>query len=482
MSLTIVLICVIGYFLSLLAIGWWTSRNAGASAYYLGNKASPWYIVAFGFISDSLSGVTFISVPGTVGAEGFAYMQVVFGYLIGYAVIALVLLPLYYRLNLTSIYTFLGMRFGPATQRTGASFFLASRLIGAAARLYLAVNVFQVFVLDRLGVPFAASIAVVIGMMLLYTYKGGIRTLVWTDAFQTFFLLSAVLGCAAILLAQLGDSTGEALRGVGEKVRATLVVSDWQSPRFFWKQFIGGIFLAIVMTGLDQNMMQKNLSCRTLRDAQKNILSYSVASLLVNFAFLALGALLFVYAQAQQLTLPARTDELFPTLALQHFGTLGAVLFTLGLTAATFSSADSVLTTLTTSFRLDVLRQSEEGGVSRHRVHVGFAVALFATILVFKALNSGAVVNTVLKIAGYTYGPILGLFAFGMFRKATVRDPLVPLVCLATPLICLAVEQNAARWLGGYKIGFEILVLNGLLTFAGLSLLVRRAAPQSSTP
>lgn len=487
MSSAIVLLCVLGYFAVLLSIGWWTSRRATSSAYFLGNKASPWYVVAFGLISDSLSGVTFISVPGTVAANGFTYMQVVFGYVIGYAVIAFVLLPLYYRLNLTSIYTFLGMRFGPASQGTGASFFLLSRTLGAAARLFLAVNVFQVFVLDAWGVPFWVTVAIVIGMMLLYTYKGGIRTLVWTDAFQSFFLLFGVIASAVIILAHIGPAMGETLSRVVQNPRMNIFSWDWQSPRYFWKQFISGAFLAIVMTGLDQNMMQKNLSCRTLRDAQKNILSFSVAVVFVNFIFLILGALLYEYAAAKELQLPGRTDELFPMLALRHLGTLAAVVFTFGLTAATFSSADSVLTTLTTSFCIDVAKQGTDGKtngwITRQRAHVGFAVLLFFVILVFRALNSGAVIDAVLKVAGYTYGPILGLFAFALLTKRRVNDPLVPVICLVAPLLCFVVEKYSRAWFGGYQVGFEVLVLNGLLTALGLAMISRRAQmPRDQSP
>ena len=481
MSPAFILAFVGVYFSCLLLISWITSRRAGSEAYFLANRNSPWWLIAFGLIGDSLSGVTFISVPGEVGARGFAYFQVVLGYVLGYLVIARVLLPLYYRLNLTSIYTYLGQRFGRAAERTGAFFFVLSRTLGAAARLYLAVSVFQRFVFDRFGVPFWLTTGCVIALMCIYTYRGGIKTLVWTDLFQSSFLLLGVALSIFSLARGLGlDFTG-VIQTVADSPTSQTFFWDWRAPNFFWKQFLSGAFIAIVMTGLDQNMMQKNLSCRSLAEAQKNIYAFIPVLVLVNLLFLSLGSLLFEYADANGVSLPAKSDFLFPSLALEHLGGLAAMVFILGLTAATFNSADSVLTTLTTSFCIDFLRidarpelDERQRTIIRHRGHLMFAAMLLAVILIFHATNKDAVIRVVLKIAGYTYGPLLGLFAAGMFTRVRPRDRLVPWVCAISPVLCYLIDQKSHAWLGGYQFGFELLILNGGLTAAGLWL-VRRS-------
>lgn len=485
MSPALILACVGGYFAFLLLIAWYTSRNAGNSAYFLGNKASPWYAVAFGLIGDSLSGVTFISVPGKVAADKFSYLQIVFGYVVGYVVIAEILLPLYYKLNLTSIYGYLRQRFGPNSQKIGAVFFLLSRLLGAAARLYLAANVFQVFVFGQWGVPFGVTVSVIIALILLYTYRGGIKTLVWTDTFQSTFLLLGVVLSIAAIASQLDLGLGELIATVKNSEMSQVFFWDWRGTNYFWKQFCAGAFIAIAMTGLDQNMMQKNLSCRSLGAAKKNIYAFTGVVVLVNLLFVSLGVLLFQYAHARGVEIPAGTDHLFPTLALHQLGAFAAVVFVVGLTAATFSSADSVLTTLTTSFCMDLLNIEERKAMSdaqrtalRHKVHVGFAVALWLVILGFQVLNSKAIIDAIFTLASYTYGPLLGLFAFGLFAKATTNDRLVPFVCCVSPLLCFVLQQNSAAWFGGYKMGFELLILNGLLTFVGLWLI--RAKPEAS--
>ena len=478
MSPVLILAGVGVYFALLLVIAWRTSRNAGERAYFVGNKASPWYAVAFGLIGDSLSGVTFISVPGKVATDHFAYLQMVFGFALGYVVIAQVLLPLYYRLNLISIYGYLRERFGPRAQQTGALFFLLSRLLGAAARLYLAANVFQVFVFDAWRVPFSVTVSVIIAAMLAYTYRGGIKTLVWTDTFQSALLLLGV-GLSIVAIArELGLGAGDLFANVRDSELSRIFVWDWRAPNYFWKQFLSGIFIAIAMNGLDQNMMQKNLSCRSLREAQRNLFAFGGVMVLVNVLFLSLGVLLFQYAKAKGIALPASTDHLFPTLALNHLGVFAAVVFVIGLTAATFSSADSVLTTLTTSFCLDLLGTERRTDLTetqrtalRHKVHIGFAVLLWLAILGFQALNSKAIIDAIFTLATYTYGPLLGLFAFGLFARSALRDQLVPIVCVAAPLICLVLQRNSAEWFGGYRIGFELLMLNGLLTFLGLWLI-----------
>jgi Na+/proline symporter len=490
MSPLLILGCIGAYFAMLLVIAWVTGRNAGTAGYYLGNKASPWYVVAFGLIGDSLSGVTFISVPGAVGQTQFSYLQVVLGYMVGYAVIGAVLLPLYYRMELTSIYGYLRERFGPTSQKTGALFFLLSRLLGAAARLYLAAGVVQTFVFDAWGIPFWLSVAGIIALILLYTYRGGIKTLVWTDTFQSTFLLLGVLLSIAVMMHQLHLGPGDLI----ETLRAsphtrTFFLSDWHSPDYFWKQFLSGVFIAVVMTGLDQNSMQKNLSCPNLRDAQKNLYWFGVVVVIVNAFFLCLGALLYAYAAARGIAIPKQTDQLFPLLALKHLGGFAAVVFIIGLTAATFSSADSVLTTLTTSFCIDVLNlpttvglDSVRGTRWRHAVHIGFAVLLLGVIVAFRVFNQPAVIVLVLKLATYTYGPLLGLFALGLLTKRRPLDRAVPLAAIASPIACCILERHSESWFHGYQFGFELLMLNGALTALFLLPFTRVPAPRLTSP
>lgn len=465
-----------------MVIAWYTSRNANNAAYFLGNKASPWYAVAFGMIGDSLSGVTFISLPGTVGTSQFSYLQLVLGYLLGYYIIAKVLLPVYYRLNLTSIYSYLHGRFGSWSQKSGSFFFLISRVIGAALRLYLAAGVIQLFVSDAWGIPFYVTVAIIIVLMLVYTYKGGIKTLVWTDTFQSLLLLLGVVLSIVAIMGKLEWSIGETVSNIANSKYSQTFFWDWRPRNFFIKQFLSGAFIAVVMTGLDQNMMQKNLSCPSLKDAQKNIYSFSLVLVLVNVFFVSLGALLYLYVEKMGIEMPVNevtgkiaTDKLFPMLALGHLGSFAAIVFILGLTAATFSSADSVLTTLTTSFSIDFLRLDDSSRYSerqqtniRHWVHVGFAVVLFITILVCSAINQTSVLDAIFTVAAYTYGPLLGLFAFGLFTKRSVLDKWVPFICISSPLICYMLRENSVEWFNGYTFGYELLLINGLLTFVGL--------------
>ena len=486
MSPALILGCVGGYFAFLLLIAWYTSRGANDNAYFLGNKTSPWYAVAFGLIGDSLSGVTFISVPGKVAADKFSYMQIVFGYVIGYVVIAEILLPLYYKLNLTSIYGYLRQRFGPNSQKIGAVFFLLSRLLGAAARLFLAASVFQLFVFDQWKIPFWLTVSVTIALILLYTYRGGIKTLVWTDTFQSTFLLLGVVLSIVAIARQLDLNLSGLIALVKNSEMSQTFFWDWRGTNCFWKQFCAGAFIAIAMTGLDQNMMQKNLSCRSLGAAKKNIYAFTSVMVLVNLLFVSLGVLLFQYAAAKGIAIPDSTDKLFPMLALNYLGTFAAIVFVIGLTAATFSSADSVLTTLTTSFCLDLLGMEERKELTdaqrttmRHKVHIGFAVLLWLVILGFQAINSKAIIDAIFTLASYTYGPLLGLFAFGLFAKTKANDRLVPVVCCVSPLICFVLQQNSAAWFHGYKIGFELLILNGLLTYIGLWLVRKHGAVKS---
>jgi Na+/proline symporter len=459
----------------LIVISYFTSKNATNDDFFTANRLSPWYLVAFGMIGASLSGVTFISVPGEVGASAFSYFQVVLGYLVGYAVIAKVLLPLYYRLNLISIYTFLEQRFGFWSYKTGAFFFLLSRIIGSAFRLFLVAGVLQLAVFDAFGVPFWVSVMVTLLLIWLYTFRGGIKTIVWTDTLQTLFMLLAVI----ISIYYIGDALELSTAGLIETVRnsgySDIFVWDWQSGKNFFKQFFAGAFISIVMTGLDQDMMQKNLTCRSLEDAQKNMFWFSIVLVFVNLLFLSLGALLFVYAQKMGIAIPEKTDDLFPMLALQHFSIFGGVLFLLGIIAAAYSSADSALTAMTTSFCVDFLGYKKKNDSTfkrtRKMVHIGFSVLLFFVILIFRAINDQSVINSVFTAAGYTYGPLLGLFAFGMFTKKAVKDKFVPIVCLASPILSYIISSNSEALLWGYKFGFEILILNGLITFLGLFLI-----------
>jgi Na+/proline symporter len=472
-----------GYFSLLLVVAFITSRRANNDSYFLGNKVSPWMAVAFGMLSDSLSGVTFISVPGAVGTTHFSYLQVVLGYFVGYFVITELLLPLYYKRNLTSIYSYLGQRIGNYSQMTGSFFFLVSRLLGAAARLYLTASIIQVFVFNELGVPFWVTVTVVIALILVYTYRGGIKTLVWTDALQSGFLLAGVILSIVAISRQLGFGLEDLVTTVSRSDLSTTFFWDVNERSFFPKQFIGGLFIAIAMTGLDQNMMQKNLSMRTLGDAQKNLRSFSFVMLVVTVCFLCLGVLLYTFLEAQGLSLPLGatgkpdTDALFPMLALDHLGNFAGIVFVLGLTAATFSSADSVLTTLTTSFMIDFIGVGRWGEArtrrTRHVVHVIFAIALLLVILGFREWNNQALITTVLDLANFTYGPLLGLFAFGMFTRLRPNDNLVPMICIVAPLICLLVRRYSGEWLGDYQIGQELIVINALLTFMGLAIISR---------
>ncbi len=468
------------YFGVLLIIAWVTGRKASADGYFLGNKTSPWFIVALGMIGDSLSGITFISVPGSVGANNFSYLQVVIGYFLGYFIIAYVLLPIYYRMNLTSIYTYLEDRLGRYSQKTGALFFMVSRLLGAAARLYLAANVIQYFVFDPMGVPFGVTVAGIIILILIYTYKGGIQTLVWTDTLQSILLLGAVVFTIFSITDSLGWTFGEMVNQVYNSDYANMLQLDWAGKHFIAKDLVGGMFISIAMTGLDQNMMQKNLSCPNLKDGQKNVISFSFVMVLVNVFFLSLGALLFMYAAQTGFQIPAKTDDLFPQLALTQLGTFTGIAFIVGLTASTFSSADSVLTTLTTSFYIDFL-ELDKGKLStkqktnkRHIIHIVFAVLLLVVILLFKVFNQQSIITTVLVLATYTYGPLLGLFGFGIFSKKKINDGYVPLICIVAPLFTFFIYKVAPYWLGGYNFGYELLLLNGIFTYIGLQLIAKK--------
>ena len=476
------------YFLLLLLIGWVTSRKSSENSYFIGNKQSAWYLVAFGMIGDSLSGVTYISVPGTVGTNHFSYLQLVLGYFVGYFIISHVLLPIYYKLNLISVYEYLEKRFGKITQKTGSVFFIISRLLGAAGRLYLAASVIQYFVFDQfttIKIPFALSVSIILALMLLYTYRGGIKTLVYTDSIQSLFLVLGVVLSIAAIISKMDIGFGKAISTIYNSNYSETFFWDFKKSNFFFKEFIGGIFIATAMTGLDQNMMQKNLSCKSLKDAQKNIFWFSITMVIVNVFFLSLGVLLFEYYNFAHLSLPVDaltgktlTDKVFPNLALNNLGAYAGLVFIIGLTAATFSSADSVLTTLTTSTYIDILEFDKNKKLSEEKkkkyrtfIHIGFAVILWFIILVFNWLNKTAIVNTILMLAGYTYGPLLALFAAGLFTQLNFKDKLVPIACVVGPLICYFVKTINLNYPQGYQIGNELIVVNALITFCVLLLI-----------
>lgn len=477
MSASLFLWIIAGYFSLLMLISYFTSRKADNNAFFIGSKQSPWYLVAFGMIGASLSGVTFISIPGWVGSSQFAYMQTVLGYLVGYFVIATVLMPMYYKLNLTSIYSYLEQRFGFWSYKTGAFYFLVSRTIGASFRMFLVASVMQFTIFDQMGLPFWFTVIAAIILIWLYTFKGGIKTIVWTDTMQTLFMLVSVMLTIFIIGKQLNLNIGGVISLVKESAYSKIFFfTEWQSPNFFWKHFLGGTFIAIAMTGLDQDMMQKNLSCKNIDDAQKNMFWFSIVLVFVNLIFLCLGALLYLYCEANQISLPEKSDQLFPMLAMQgYLGVIVAVLFVLGLIAAAYSSADSALTALTTSFCIDIIDikkySSEKQNMLRKVVHIGMSVVMFLCILLFRAINNDSVIKELFTIAGYTYGPLLGLYTFGLFTKLNLKDPLVPAVCITAPLVCYLLNNNSEYLFNGYKFGFELLLLNGVLTFVGLLLI-----------
>ena len=476
MNTNIILLIFIIYFLVLLFISRLTTKKSSFNDFFNANRSSPWYLVAFGMIGTSLSGVTFISVPGEVGNSNFSYFQVVLGYLLGYYVIAKVLLPLYYKLNLVSIYTYLDQRFGYYSYKSGAFFFLLSRTIGASFRLFLVAGVLQIAVFNQLGMPFYFSVFITILLIWVYTFKGGIKTIVWTDALQTFFMLSAVIITIFIILEEMNLSLFESIELVKNSQYSNIFYFDWKSSNDFFKQFFSGAFIAIVMTGLDQDMMQKNLTCKNLEDAQKNIFWFCVILVIANLLFLSLGALLYIYSESLNIPIPQRTDDLYPLLALNNLGEITSVIFLLGIIAAAYSSADSALTSLTTSFCIDFLNIDNSSNKKRIRffVHIGFSIILFIVILIFKEINDESVINSIFKAAGYTYGPLLGLFSFGIFTKYNVRDRYVLPICMLSPALSYLVNIYSEQLLFGYKFGFEILLLNGLITFLGLFLIRKK--------
>ena len=475
MELTI-LLCFAVYTLLLFGVMWLTGRRGakGNEAFFRAGRRSPWYVVAYGMIGASLSGVTFMSVPGGVYSGAWTYMPLVFGYVLGYAVIALLLLPLYYRLNLTSIYTYLEQRFGVRSEKTGALFFILSRLLGSALRMYLVVFVLYEFVFRAWGIPFWVPAVVFIAIILLYTFRGGIKTVVWTDTLQTTFLLAAAVATVVAILNNLDMSFGELMRVSSEKGYTRMFDTDPTAPKFWAKQVLAGMFITITMTGLDQDMMQKNLTCKSLRDAQKNVITSSLLFIVVNILFLSLGAALLAYSAETGFALPVNEagavvpDKIFPSVAFSFSG-FTAVVFVLGMVAAGYSSADGTLTALTTTFCYDFLgfgKNDAKGSDVKVRrwVHVAFALLYLLVIVAFRPFHRQSLIDTVFDVAGFTYGPLLGLYAFGLFTKRQARDRWVPVIAVLSPVVCYVLKLYAPVWLG-YRFGFEILLVNGLITF-----------------
>ena len=466
----VIIVTILAYFCILLVFSRFTSRRATNSTFYRADRRSPWYMVAFGMIGASISGITFVSVPGMAVKTDMTYLQMCFGFIFGYLIVAFVLLPVYYRLNLTTIYTYLQTRLGRRAYKTGSSFFLLSKLIGAAVRFYVVCIILQRFVLDQLGIPFLVTVVFMVGLIWLYTRKGGIKTLVWTDSFQTLCMFLALILIIFHVMTALHLNLNQAVTAIANDSHSRVFIwQDWTSKQNFWKMFLSGIFIVIVMTGLDQDMMQKNLTCKSLCEAQKDMCSYGLAFVPANLLFLSLGILLMMLSHREGIAIPCATDDLLPMFAATGcLGSLVIVLFTIGIVAASFSSADSAMTALTTTWCVDIMEKKDDERL-RKRTHLGFALLFVVFILAFKALNSTSVIDAIYIICSYTYGPLLGLFAFGLFTRWQVKDRYVPYIAIISPVICFAIE-TITRQTTGYEFGYELLMVNGLLTFVGLYL------------
>jgi Na+/proline symporter len=491
----LVLIVLLLYFAMLLGVAWFTGRNVGNEGFFLANRKVPWWVVAYAMIGTSISGVTFISVPGKVGGTGlnmaFSYMQMVLGYLVGYVFIATVLMPMYYRLNLTSIYGYLEQRFGHWSYKTGAAFFLLSRTLGSAARMFLAASVLQMFVFGPLNVPFPVTVILMLALIYAYTFKGGLKTIIWTDTIMTTFFLAALVFTVVTIGNALNMGLGDIIPTITDGRYGQIFFFDnfLGNPNHFVKQFVGGALVAITMTGLDQDLMQKNLACKDIRAAQKNMAVFCVYLVVINFLFLVLGALLYLYAGSIGIEVPGRTDLLYPQIAFNHLDTAAGIFFILGLIASTYASSDSALTALTTSFCVDFLNFEKDRSTENHHfayeadreahlaaidvvqrkkrtlVHLGFSLAFVVIILILNVVSNDAVINLIFKIAGYTYGPLLGLFTFGLFTTLKLRDRWVPAVCIAAPFVTFLIETTCKQWL---DVGFLTILINGMLTAFGL--------------
>lgn len=479
MTSAAVIATVLGYIAVLFAVAWVSGRRADNAGFFSGNRRTPWYMAAFAMIGAAMSGVTFISVPGSVAVDGFSYMQMVAGFTVGQLIVAFVLIPTFYRLKVVSLYEYLDDRFGVRSHRTGAWFFFVSKMLGAALRIYVVCAVMQLLVFSHYGLPFWLNAAVTMLFVWLYTQQGGVKSLIWTDSLKTFCLVASVGLCIYFIASDLHLDFGDAVGAVARHDYSRIFFfDDLNDRRYFFKQFLAGAFTVIAMTGLDQDMMQRNLSCRNYRDSQKNIVTSGVLQLFVILLFLVLGVLLYLYAEKSGIRTPERSDELFPMIATGgYFPAAVGVLFVIGLVSSAYSAAGSALTALTTSFTVDILRCTERCDEARtarvrKRVHAGMAAVMGAVILVFGLLNDTSVIDAVYTLASYTYGPILGLFAFGIFTRRSVRDRWIPLVAVLSPVLCYVLQRNSERWFGGYSFSYELLIFNALFTFVGLCLLI----------
>lgn len=488
MSPSLLLTVVIIYFIALLLAAWYSGRNSNNESFFIGNRNSNWLMVAFGMIGTSMTGVTFLSVPGTVELNGFGYFQVVIGYFLGYFVVAFVLLPLYYRLHLTSIYDYLSQRFGSVANKTGSLFFIISRTVGATARLYLVINVLQIFILDEMGVPYWVTASVVLLMILLYTVEGGVKTIVFTDMLQTIFMITALIFCIVYGMKHMSFSIGDAISSLQNNGYTKLINNDFNSAGFWLKQILGGAFITIAMTGLDQEMMQKNISVNKLYNSQKNIFTFSTIMVLVNVLFLFLGGLLYLMASANNVQVAG--DDLFPTIALNYLPAWVSVIFVVGIISTLFPSADGAITAITSSFCIDILGVKRKGEMveskvkkTRVAVHIGFIFVFLICLFAFKAINNKSIIHVILQLAGYTYGPLLGLFSFGILTHRQLKNSYsILLVCLIAPVLCYILSIYDVDWFNGYKIGIELLLINGFLTFLGLWVISVKGDKPSSEP
>lgn len=482
MSPILILVIILAYFGVLFAISYISGRKADNQGFFVGNRQSSWYVVAFAMIGSAISGVTFVSVPGTVAADSFSYMQMVLGFAVGQAIIALVLIPLFYKMNLTSIYEYLNNRFGLFSYKTGAWIFFISKMLGASIRLFIVCLSLQLLVFEPLGLPFLLNVMFTVGLVWLYTFKGGVKSLIWTDSFKTFCLVVSVGLCIYYIAGDLGLNFSGMVASINENsFSKVFFFDDANDPRFFFKQFLAGVFMVIATTGLDQDMMQKTLSVKDYRGSQKNMITSGILQIFVVLLFLMLGVLLYTYASKNGVALPDRSDKLFPLLATGgYFPIVVGVLFIIGLISASYASAGSALTALTTSFTVDILespkkKSEQEVAVIRKKVHIGMAVVMGLVIIAIELLTSGeSVLSIVYRVAAYTYGPILGMFAFGIFTKFNVKDKFIPVAALLAPALCFVIDQNSVSWFNGYKFSYELLIMNAVLTFVGLLLLTRK--------
>lgn len=480
MSPLSVIITIAAYFLVLFIVSYIAGRKADNEGFFVGNRKSSWYVVAFAMIGSSISGVTFVSVPGMVGVSNFSYLQMVLGFVAGQFIIAFVLIPLFYRMNLVSIYEYLENRFGGSSYKTGAWFFFISKMLGAAVRLFLVCLTLQLLVFEPFHLPFVLNVIITVALVWLYTFRGGVKSLIWTDSLKTFCLVVSVVLCIYYIASDLRlDFAGMVTTISDSDLSRMFFFDDVNDKRYFFKQFLAGVFTMIAMTGLDQDMMQRNLSCKNFKDSQKNMITSGISQFFVILLFLMLGVLLYTFTARQGIDNPAKSDELFPMIATGgYFPGIVGVLFIIGLISAAYSAAGSALTALTTSFTVDILGvkgKTEETVVkTRKRVHVGMAVVMGAVIFVFNLLNNTSVIDAVYILASYTYGPILGMFAFGIFTKKQVRDKYIPVVAIASPILCYILQRNSEAWFGGYQFSYELLIFNALFTFIGLCLLIKK--------